>query len=80
MVCIDNDFSKTGALKYSISQGSILGPFLFIIYVNVLLQSLSEAGFYLYADDICIFYQDSDVEKLKKILNSFRHYAVIHRE
>ena len=29
LVCIDNVFSKVGALKYSVSQGSILGLLLF---------------------------------------------------
>ena len=51
------------------SQGSILGPFLFLIYINNLQQALNETGPYLYADDTCIFYQDKDVEKIEKNLN-----------
>ena len=65
LVCIDNVFSEAGTLKYGVPQGSILGPLLFLLYVNDLPQSLSDAGSYLYADDTCIFYQHEDVKKLK---------------
>ena len=61
LVSIDNNFSVAGTLKYGVPQGSILGPFLFLLYVNDLSQSLSDAGSYLYADDTCIFYQHENV-------------------
>ena len=57
LVCIDDVFSEAGTLKYGVPQASILGPLLFLLYVNDLLQSLSDVGSYLYADDNCIFYQ-----------------------
>ena len=69
MVCIDNVFSEAGTLKYGVPQGSILGPLLFLLYVNDLPQSLSDAGSYLYADDTCIFYQHEDVKKIENVLN-----------
>ena len=62
LVCIDV-FSEAGTLKYGVSQGSILGPLLFLLYVNDLPQSLSDAGSYLHTDDTCIFYQPQDVKK-----------------
>ena len=68
-VCIDNVFSEAGTLKYGVPQGSILGPLLFLLYVNDLLQSLSEAGSYLHADDTCIFYQHEDVKKIENFFN-----------
>ena len=69
LVCIDNVFSEAGTLKYGIPQGSILGQLLFLLYVNDLPQSLTDAGYYLYADDTCIFYQHEDVKKIENVLN-----------
>ena len=68
LVCIDV-FSEAGTLKYGVSQGSILGPLLFLLYVNDLPQSLSDAGSYLHTDDTCIFYQPQDVKKNENVLN-----------
>ena len=62
-------FSEAGTLKHAVPQGSILGPLLFLLHVNDLPQSLSDAGSYLYADDTCIFYQHEDVKKIENVLN-----------
>ena len=68
LVCIDV-FSEARTLKYRVPQVSIVGPLLFLLYVNDLPQSLSDAGSYLYADDTCIFYQHEDVKKIENVLN-----------
>ena len=68
LVCIDV-FSDAETLQYSVPQGYILGSLLFLLYVNDLLQSLSEAGSYLHTDDTIIFYQHENVKKIENILN-----------
>ena len=58
LFCIDI-FSEAGILKYGV----------FLLYVNDLPQSLSDAGSYLNADDTCNFYQHEDVKKIENVLN-----------
>ena len=63
-VCIDNVLFWGWNFK-----GSILRSLLFLLNVNYLSQSLSEAGFYFYNDRTCIFYQHEDVKKIENVLN-----------
>ena len=44
-------------------------PLLVLIYINDLPQALNETGSYLYADNICNFYQDKGVEKTEEVLS-----------
>ena len=50
-------------------RGVFWGSLLFLIYINDLPQSLSELGSYIYADDMCIFYQDKDINKIEDVQN-----------
>ena len=69
MVCVENVFSETGTLKYGVPQGSFLGLLLFLLYVNDLPKSLSEAASYFYANDTSIFYQHEDINESENVLN-----------
>ena len=68
LVCIDV-FSEARTLKYGVPQVSIVGPLLFLLYVNDLPQSLSDAGSYLYADDTPVFSTSMRTLKIKNVLN-----------
>ena len=48
---IDNVKSNTSLITTGIPQGSILGPLLFIIYINDFAQATKMLNFLIYADD-----------------------------
>ena len=52
--------SGTERVVRSVPQGSILGPLMFLFYVNDLPKSISESSIKLYADDIVIYKADTN--------------------
>ena len=62
-VSIEKSLSSAGSLNCGVPQGSILGPLLFLLYINDLKQA-SESTL-LYADDSCIIYQNKDIKQIE---------------
>nr|CAH7741845.1 unnamed protein product [Callosobruchus chinensis] len=64
--------SKSLTPKYGVPQGTILGPILFLVYVNYLLCTDSTAKIISFADDTVLYYADTNWENLKtKVENDF---------
>ena len=55
-VSLNNRFSKAGTANCGVPQASILGPLLFLLYINDISQALSDSHTYLYADNTSILY------------------------
>ena len=60
--------SKRVTINYGVPQGSVLGPILFILFINDLLKMDSEVDIDLwsFADDTALFFQDTDLVSLRK--------------
>ena len=67
---LNNTMSKSRDLVCGVPQGSILGPTLFLCYINDLVFALRDIGvqILLYADDAVIYYGSSNIEHLHKVL------------
>ena len=69
-VSYNNVKSELLEITCGVPQGSILGPLLFILYVNDIGNISSFLKFVLFADDTNIFASDSDIEILSNRINS----------
>ena len=67
-VNINEVFSDPALVTCGVPQGSILGPLLFLLYVNDIPQSV-ECELLLYADDTCLIFQHKKVEVIENSLN-----------
>ena len=61
-----SDFS---AIRCGVSQGSMLGPLLFIIYINYIVNTSSVLNYVLFADDTNLFASHKNLDTLINILN-----------
>ena len=64
LVNVENCFSDPADLKCGVPQGSILGPLLFLLYINDLPQAIHDCDARLYADDTCISFKHKNINKI----------------
>ena len=69
LVCIDSQSSEELEITSGVPQGSIVGPLLFIVYINDLPRSLKHCSVNMYADDTAIYLGSQTVDTLNIYLN-----------
>ena len=69
-VTFQNTLSRPEATVCGAPQGSILGPLLFVLYINGITTSLHQAKIIKYADEPVIFYSKKDAEVIQTVLNN----------
>ena len=68
-VSVNGQSSELLAITCGIPQGSVLGPLLFLIYINDLPNISKVLNFYLFADDTNIYYESDSLQELEKVIN-----------
>ena len=60
-VSVNGEDSELRQLSCDVPQGSVLGPLLFLMYINDLSSISNKLEFYLFADDTNIYYENESL-------------------
>ena len=69
-VTFQNTLSRPEPTVCGVPQGSILGPLLFVLYIDDIATSLHQTKIVKYADDMVIFYSNKYAEVIQTVLNN----------
>ena len=76
-VSMNSSTSDKLILAHGVPQASVLGPLLFLIFINDLPNVSKSLTFYLFADDTNIDYESPDLLNIQKVVN--RELRKIHK-
>jgi hypothetical protein len=68
-VVINGQASKWGQIQAGVPQGSVLGPLLFLLFINDLTHVVNNCNILLFADDTCLFIEVDNREETAQMLN-----------
>ena len=68
LVNVEKSFSEPGKLECGDLQGTIVGPLLFLLYVNDMPGAVN-CEMLLYADDTCLVFQAKDLDTISDLIS-----------
>ena len=69
IVSYQNKLSSPRTISTGVPQGSILGPLLFVLFINDLPEATAKCSVLLYADDAVLFSSAKDAQTIEQALN-----------
>ena len=69
-VYVNGKSSVTKTSNIGVPQGSTLGPLLFLIYINDIINCSDILKFILFADDTTVMYKNNNINQLNRILTN----------
>ena len=68
-VSVNGYHSKTEVMKFGVPQGSVLGPLLFLIYINDLRNAIHNSIVHHFADDTNLLYVNKSLKVIQNKIN-----------
>ena len=82
-VAVRGTLSDEHSVSLGVPQGSILGPLLFLIYIDDLVQALKHCSVIMYADDTTLYVHSKSLQdiqsKLQEDMNSLKEWLCVNK-
>ena len=75
-VSVNGQVSEKLAMNSGVPQGSVLGPLLFLLYINNLPNASKILSLYLFSDDTNIYFESSNLLHFQKTMNKHLRYVI----